>query len=78
MSVTWGRNSSGTMDSDDLAQTEKMLAELPEEEGDPQWDDLIEWEQDFLPSVRRYLKRNGIITPKQFESLTRIYERLTR
>lgn len=66
------------MDSADLAQTEKMLAELPEEEGDPQWDDLIEWEQDFLPSVRRYLKRNGSITTKQFESLTRIYERLTR
>ena len=49
------------------------LALLPDP-GDGEWEDLNEWEQKFLGSVRRQFSEKGSITEKQFEVLTRLYE----
>lgn len=54
-----------------------ILDFLPSEEDD-EWERLSEWEQGFLPSVRRYFDRNGDITSSQEEYLEEIWKKLNR
>ena len=56
-------------------EAKKMLDLLPSD-SDPEWADLTEWEQGFLPSMRRQFDTKGTITENQFQSLERIYKRL--
>lgn len=52
-----------------------MLAGLPTE-GEREFDALSEWEQEFLPSVRRCFSERGTLTDRQYEVLERIWSRL--
>lgn len=51
-----------------------MLAMLPVD-GDTEFDDLSEFEQEFLPSVRDQFGRKGTLSEKQYEILERIYDK---
>jgi len=50
-----------------------ILSALPTEHED-NWNDLSDWEQNFLISVRGQFKDKGRLSSKQYESLERIYE----
>lgn len=38
---------------------------------------LTRWERDFVESLQQRLARNGNLTPKQCETLDKIWERVT-
>jgi|CXWL01.1.fsa_nt_gi hypothetical protein len=58
-------------------QVAHMLAMLPEEEDDaPERDQLTNWENNFLDSVRDQFEKKGQLSGKQFEVLERIYLKL--
>ena len=56
-------------------RTKWMLTALPTP-ADRQWDQLTEFEQTFLPSVREQFARKGQLSEKQFLIIERIYGRL--
>lgn len=51
-----------------------MLKVLPKED-EIQWLKLSEWEQKFLPSVRRQFAQKGTLSEAQYQSLEQVYER---
>ena len=55
---------------------EHMLALLPEDDDDPEWERLSEWEQGALPSFREQFEERGTLSEKQYEILTRMYDKL--
>lgn len=51
-----------------------MLAALPQPEDDT-WDNLSEWEQTFLPSVREQFARKRKLSEAQYTALERAWQR---
>ena len=51
------------------------LSLLPTPE-DGEWEDLSEWEQGFLESVRKQFDLKGDVSEKQYECLERIYKKV--
>lgn len=51
-----------------------MLKVLPKED-ELAWGKLSEWEQGFLPSVRRQFARKGTLTEPQYQSLEQVYKK---
>jgi hypothetical protein len=49
-----------------------MLTMLPDE-GTDEFDDLSEFEQEFLPSCRSQFERKGTLSERQVEILERLY-----
>ena len=58
------------------AQIRHYLVALPEDENDPEWRRLHEWEREFLPSVREQFEAHGTLSDKQVEKLEQVYRRL--
>lgn len=56
------------------ARAKMMLAVLPHELG-LAWDELSDYEQEFLPSVRRQFEQKRTLTEKQYQIVERMYEK---
>lgn len=57
-------------------QARYMFAMLPKDDREVGWDQLSEWEQGFLTSMREQFERKGRVSERQFEILERIYVKL--
>jgi len=55
-------------------RTRHMLVMLPDE-GTREFGSLNEFEQKFLPSVRKQFRQKGAVSERQYEVLEKIYER---
>ena len=65
---------------DPIAERKRLaqhwLSLLPEpDDTDMLWDDLSEWEQQFLTSVRQQFAQREDVSEKQFAVLERIYKK---
>lgn len=62
------------MTDDQQTEVQKMLDEISEDLSE--WDNVTEWESDFMDSIREQWERRGTLTPKQIERLEDIYAKL--